>query len=282
MEIKYGHPIGGQALPNGVMMRSGNKISLALRLRSGNIVTGSWVSKHKQTAQKRPPILRGIQQLAASLKASAQTIRMAYRLLKQANQPRVTLNLMLHIVAVVLVFFSYAVASELLYGFLMSILSESSLYYLFSVVYGASDLVLLLLSLFFILLLPSIRKLIKYHGAEHKAITCYEKGLDLTIENVRTQSRFHRRCGTSMVAVIVLAVVAVSMFLPPQLTEAEQSLILCVVMLIAAGLSYEAMRSKRVPLIFKLGLAAQRITTKEPSDDMIECAIAAIIETIKY
>ncbi len=282
MELKRGLPIGGQALPNGVMMRSGNKISLALRLRSGHIVTGSWVSKHQPMTRKKLPILRGIQQLAASFKASAQIIRQAYRLLKQYNQPPVSINLVLHIAAVAFILVAYVFASEMWYGYLFSHIPESKPYYLLSGIFGIGDLMLFILSLYLITLLPSVNKLLKYHGAEHKAISCYEKGLDLTIENVRTQSRFHKRCGTSMVAVIVLAVVAVSMFLPPQLTEEEQSLILCVVMLIAAGLSYEAMRSKRVPLILKLGLAAQRITTKEPSDDMIECAIAAMNEAIKY
>lgn len=279
MEIKRGLPVGGQALPNGVMMRSHEKTAVALRLRSGRIVTDSWPSRQKHTVKK--PFLRGIHQLAVSFKASFQTLLRSVRLSKNSGELHISPLSVVCAASAVILLGLYAFVSDWFYGYLGLLLSEFSQHYLFTFLYGVCDLILFCFTLFIITRLPAVSKLLKYHGAEHKAITCYEAGLDMTIENVRAQSRFHRRCGTSMVALMALACVAALVFIPPQLSEVVQELILFIIILAAVGISYEAMRSKKNTLIVRLGLAAQRLTTREPDDAMIECAIGALTESVK-
>jgi uncharacterized protein YqhQ len=147
---------------------------------------------------------------------------------------------------------------------------------LFTLIYGIVDLILFIIALYAATCLPCVKRLLRYHGAEHMAISCYEKGLEMTIENVRGQSRFHKRCGTSMVVIVVFAGIIVPVFIPPALDEMWQGLIFGFCMLVAVGIAYEAMRSKKTTLLSRLGLVAQRITTREPSDDRIECAISAL------
>lgn len=279
MNIKRGLPIGGQALPNGVMMRSREKYTVALRLRSGRIVTGSWRVEQKRVFRK--PVLRGIYQLFASFRASFQTIFRAVQLSKRAGELRIAPLSVISATAAVLMLTLSVFVSDWIYGYLGESLFRFSEPYLFTLIYGIADLILLCAALLLITRLPAVKRLLQYHGAEHKAIACYEKGLDMTMENVRAQSRFHKRCGTSMMVFVVLAVFVAAELIPPQLPETAQELILCAVVLITAGWAYEAMRARKMTMISRIGLMAQRITTREPDDHMIECAIAAVIEAVK-
>lgn len=136
-----------------------------------------------------------------------------------------------------------------------------------------------------------IKKLFKYHGAEHKTIFCYEKGLALTVENVRKQVRFHPRCGTSfmflMIAVGILFSTIIIIF-APGVTKYTALWVTIKILLVPlfCGVGYELIRfcGKHDNIITKIvaapGLWVQRITTKEPDDDMIEVAIKAMEEVI--
>ena len=120
-----------------------------------------------------------------------------------------------------------------------------------------------------------------YHGAEHKCINCIEHGLPLTVENVRSSSRQHKRCGTSFLF-LVLAVSILMLILVRAETPVMRIVIRIVLLPVIAGISYEflklAGRSENpvVNLLSKPGLAIQKITTKEPDDGMIEVAIQAV------
>lgn len=276
MKMKRGLPIGGQALPSGVMMRTHEKCAIALRLRSGRIVSDSWPVSQKRIIKR--PVLRGIYQLLASFKTSFQTIFRAAQLSKRAGELHISPISIISAAAAFLIVGLYAFSTDWLYNHLCLYFSEFCQHYLFTFVYGLADLLMLIFTLVLITRLPAVKRLLRYHGAEHKAIACYEKGLDLSVENVVAQSRFHKRCGTSMVVFISLAMLIASVFIPSQLPETVQELILCAAVLMAAGFSYEAMRSKKVTPITRLGLFAQRFTTREPDDAMVECAICAVSE----
>ena len=125
-----------------------------------------------------------------------------------------------------------------------------------------------------------------YHGAEHKTIFCYENGLELTTENVRKQSRFHPRCGTSFIFVIIIISVIISSAISvaaPELRNqtAVWMLIKLMILPLITGLSYEFIKyagrhdNLFVNILAAPGLWMQRLTTKEPEDDMIEVAITA-------
>ena len=140
-------------------------------------------------------------------------------------------------------------------------------------------------------LMKDIKRTYMYHGAEHKSILCYEKGLPLTVENVRKQVRFHPRCGTSfLVLVLVVSILVSSLVLKifPALKTVTWVWIIVKILLIPLimGVGYELIRfcGKHNNLLSKIvaapGLWVQRLTTKEPEDDMIEVAIAALNEVI--
>ena len=136
-------------------------------------------------------------------------------------------------------------------------------------------------------LMKDIKRVFMYHGAEHKTIFCYEKGLELTVENVRVQSRFHPRCGTSflilMIVISILFSTLVQIIFPgvyeiPWLWIAVKILLVPLI----CGVGFEVLRACGkydnvfTRIISAPGLWMQRITTKEPTDDMIEIAVAAL------
>lgn len=134
-------------------------------------------------------------------------------------------------------------------------------------------------------MMKDIKRTFMYHGAEHKTIFCYEKGLSLTVENIREQSRFHPRCGTSFLIVMLLISIIIGFFVP-LCTDWLYVVIKLLLVPLAVGVGYEFIKfaGKHDSLIVKVlsapGLWMQRISTKEPTDDMIECAIAAMNEVI--
>lgn len=143
-------------------------------------------------------------------------------------------------------------------------------------------------------LMKDIRRTFQYHGAEHKTIFCYENGLDLTVDNVRKQRRFHPRCGTSFLVLMLLVGMFVSFFIDPifYLTIGHlphvliRAIIKLLLLPITMGIGYELIKlaGRHDNLFTKIisapGLWLQRVTVFEPTDDMIECAIAAFKEVI--
>jgi len=135
-------------------------------------------------------------------------------------------------------------------------------------------------------LMKDIRRTFMYHGAEHKTIFCYEQGLELTVENVRKQQRFHPRCGTSFLIIMVLVGLIVSFFIPPAIPRIARVAIKLACIPLIMGIGYELIKiaGKHDNIVTRIisapGMWLQRITTVEPDDDMIECAIVAIEKVI--
>lgn len=135
-------------------------------------------------------------------------------------------------------------------------------------------------------LLKDIRRVYQYHGAEHKTIFCYEHGKELTVDNVRTESRFHPRCGTSFMILMLLIGIFISMIIPNDIATWLRTCIKLLCLPVTMGIGYEAIKLAGrkdnwfTKAISKPGMWVQHITTKEPTDDMIECAIAAFKDVI--
>lgn len=140
-------------------------------------------------------------------------------------------------------------------------------------------------------LMKDIRRTFMYHGAEHKTIFCYEKGLELTVENVKKMSRFHPRCGTSFIFVIIIISVIISSAISVAFPFLRNQTIIwmaikLLILPLITGISYEFIRyaGKHDNLLVKVlaapGLWMQKLTTKEPDDDMIEVALAAFTAVI--
>ncbi len=135
-------------------------------------------------------------------------------------------------------------------------------------------------------LMKDIRRTFMYHGAEHKTIICYENGLDLTVGNVKKQSRFHPRCGTSFIFVIIIISVILSSAISVTFKDIHENTVLwmavkLLILPLIAGISYEFIRyaGKHDNVLVKIlaapGLWMQRLTTKEPDESMIEVALEA-------
>ena len=158
---------------------------------------------------------------------------------------------------------------------------------------GLLRIIIFVIYMFAVSKMKEIKRVYMYHGAEHKSIFCYESGEEMTVENVRKQSRFHPRCGTSFIFVMIILSILVSSVVAlafPSLTQIRPVWI-CVkllIMPIVMGLGYEFIRyagnhdNLFVKILSAPGLWMQRITTAEPDDSMIEVGIAAINAVIPH
>ena len=146
---------------------------------------------------------------------------------------------------------------------------------------GLVRVVILLVYMKLVTYVSDVKRLFSYHGAEHKTIFCYEHGKPLTVENVRGESRFHPRCGTSFLLVVVVVSILVNSVVRVRNTFARMGCHLLLLPLVV-GISYEINRwcgthdNKLSAILSAPGKWLQRITTNEPDDSMIECAIRAL------
>lgn len=152
-----------------------------------------------------------------------------------------------------------------------------------SVLEGVLKIVIFILYIWLTAFIPDMKRVYMYHGAEHKSIFCYEKGLDLTVENVKKQSRFHPRCGTSfMFAMLLLSIFIGIAFLWPIKTVWLRSLLKLLLLPFTVGIGYEFIRyagrhdSKIIQILSKPGLWMQNLTTREPDDSIIEVGITSL------
>ena len=163
-----------------------------------------------------------------------------------------------------------------------------------SVIEGALKLIIIVGYMALMILMKDIRRTFQFHGAEHKTIFCYEAGLELTVENVREQRRFHPRCGTSFLILMILVSIFISFFINPlyhiifgvQPTIIIRVLIKLLILPLIVGLGYELIKlagrhdNVVTRIISAPGVWLQHITVLEPDDSMIECAIVAMKEVI--
>jgi uncharacterized protein YqhQ len=151
---------------------------------------------------------------------------------------------------------------------------------------GVLKIVILVCYMALVSRMNDIKRTFQYHGAEHKTIFCYESGLELTVENVKKQGRFHPRCGTSFLIVMVIVGVFIGLLIPAGIPSLLRTLIKLLLLPLTMGLGYEFIKfagksdNKITKILSAPGLWMQRITVLEPTDDMIECAIAAVNEVI--
>lgn len=305
--------VGGQALIEGVMMNGPKGAALSVRHTSGEIITEMFEVKHAKDKVKFLgwPFIRGIvnfiesmiigykslmrsADLSGQLDAEEDTENMS-KLDKWLNDhlgPKVvtaiSLIMSVFVVGFCVLLFFYAPV------FLVDIadakLFNNALIDLHPLFEGIIKMILVVCYMLAVSQMKDIKRVFMYHGAEHKSIFCYEKGLDLTVENVKGCKRFHPRCGTSFIFIVLITSVIVSMLAVivfPELKQDEYRLIWTVVKIVAilplvTGISYELIRyaGRHDNIITKIfsapGLWMQRVTTKEPTDDMIEVAIASI------
>lgn len=292
--------IGGQALIEGIMMVGPYRTTAAFCDEKGNISTED-ISAPRLT-KKYPilgkPFIRGIF-------AMIDTFRLGYKALsisadklteegEEEEMSKVDKWLYDHLgdkitgivmavggvlgvgLAVLLFFFLPTVLFNLLQGAVPGDISSWR-----SVFEGFLRIAIFVGYILLVSLMPDMRRTFQYHGAEHKTIFCYESDLPLTVENVRKQGRFHPRCGTSFLILMLLIGVVVGFFIPfenPFLRTAAK--LLCIPLMVNIGYELQKACARHSGVLSRIitapGLWMQRITVKEPDDKMIEAAIAAM------
>lgn len=301
--------IGGQAVMEGVMMQ--NKDTYAVAVRKPDHEIDVKVSKRKNSKTldtvRKIPILRGVVSFVDSLYLGMSTLmysasffededdesasaskkkdkeealaeeEKAKRAAKEKKQENAMLGgtVVLSIVIALALFFALP---YFLSGLFKRVISSQML---IAFIEGVIRLAIFLGYIAIISLTPDIKRTFMYHGSEHKCINCIEHGLPLTVENVRISSKHHKRCGTSFLLIVMLISILFFMFIRVD-SKPLQLLLRLVLIPVIAGVSYEFIRlagrydNPVVNLLSVPGLLMQRMTTKEPDDEMIEVGIASV------
>ncbi len=286
--------IGGQALIEGVMMRGPQKIAMAVRKPDGDLQVDVWDAP-KKTVWNKIPIVRGVVNMVVSLmdgyKCLMKSAEISTQGLEEEEPSRFEKWLdeklgdkMTKVVSVISAVLGFGVAILLftflpafLGGLLKGVLPRWGL----SLFEGLLKIALFIGYLALVSLMPDMKRMFQYHGAEHKTIFCYEAGLELTVENVRKQRRFHPRCGTSfLIIALVLSILVFSVV--TWSSPLIRTLLKLALTPLVVGIAYELIKlAGRYDNLFTRiisfpGLQLQHLTTREPDDSMIEAAIASM------
>ncbi|MBM6985212.1 MAG: DUF1385 domain-containing protein [Acidaminococcaceae bacterium] len=274
--------IGGQAVIEGVMMRGPEDVAVAVRKADGSID----VDVHPvNSIQDRHPILkkpliRGMVVLVESLVMGMKALSYSAQVSGEEDEEMDDKDMALTIVVSVLLAVGLFIAIPTWSMRFLQHWTTNAV--TLNLAEGCLRMAIFLAYIAVISSMKDIQRVFQYHGAEHKTIFAYEAGLPLTVENVRKFPRLHPRCGTNFLMIVMCISIFVFAFLGwPNLLERILSRIL--LMPVVAGVSYEiirfAGRHNDNPLIHKLilpGLLLQKLTTREPADEMIEVAIASV------
>lgn len=295
-----GKGIGGQAVIEGVMMRGKKLYALAVRTPKKEIVVEK--TPIKPAAEKCKilgwPIIRGVvafvDSLVMGMKVTTKSATLAglddIEYDQESKFEKWLENKFGDKLADYLIYFSVAVSIILCIGIFMvlpTFLGGAVTNFLHgdatlrSVIEGVIKIIIFVGYMFLVSQMKDIKRVFMYHGAEHKTINCFESGEELTVENVRHNSRFHKRCGTSFLVIVMLVSIILFFFIR---TDVLWLRVLSRIILVPAiaGISYEFIRyagkhdNLLVNIISAPGIAMQIITTSEPDDSMIEVAIASL------
>jgi len=301
--------IGGSALIEGIMMRGPKRTTVACRVDKNTIHTEDISIETFSSRSKffRLPIIRGVFGMIDSMRLSYKALSisadkaMEAGLVEEEEPSKFEkwleekfgdklMNVIMAIATVLGIALAvglFIVLPSMLFTWLIKPLiadwNESSTRLLQSVFEGVLKIALFLSYMLLVSRMEDMKRVFMYHGAEHKTIFCYENDEELTVANVKKQTRFHPRCGTSFLVVTLLVSIFVGLFIPtfPALPILRPLLRLLLVPLLV-GLGYEFIKlcgkydNKLTRILAAPGLWAQRITTREPDDEMIECAIEAM------
>lgn len=307
--------IGGQALIEGIMMRGPKKTVMAVRKKDGGIeIVPKEVKSIKDKCKLfKLPILRGVvgfvESMMVGYKAMMDSAEISGYLDEELTETekeekgteqkkeKEEKNILMSVIMVVSTVLA-VVLSIGLFIYLPSLVFKG-INYLFSgslsswqaVIEGVLKILIFIGYMAAVSQMKEIKRVYKYHGAEHKTIFCYEAGLPLTVENVKIQRRFHPRCGTSFMILMLIVSIAVTLLLDyilPGLKEVLwlRTIIKLMLVPVICGLGYELIKicgrydNIVTRIIAYPGLLVQRLTVYEPDEKMIEVAISAMNEVI--
>jgi len=292
--------IGGQALIEGIMMRGPVRSAMAVRDTEGKIVLEEFDTPvANRPAITRKPFVRGIFNMYDSLKMGYKCLMRSAEIAgfddepdkEKAEKQNKFFNMVLMplavVLAVVLAVGLFMYLPTQLYKWLsLAVPAIKDLRILQSCFEGIFRIVIFVGYVAAVSMMKDIRRTFQYHGAEHMTIFCYEAGLPLTVENVRVQKRFHPRCGTSFLILVLLVGILIGIIIPTNIPTIVRTVIKVLCLPLTAGIGYELIKlagrcDNVITRAFsKPGVWLQKLTTKVPDDSMIECAIAAMEKVI--
>ncbi|MBR5565611.1 MAG: DUF1385 domain-containing protein [Roseburia sp.] len=296
--------IGGQAVMEGVMMKNQDKYAVAVRKpdKEIEVMVSEYTGIVKNQKLKNMPIIRGVLNFIDSMVLGMRTLTYSASFFEEEEDVKKVTKMAqmtpeeraeqeikdkkkedaaMGGTVVLSILFAVGIFMMLPY-FISSFFQkyiESRL--LLGLLEGVIRLTIFISYVGLISLMEDIKRVYMYHGAEHKCINCIESGMDLSVENVRKSSRLHKRCGTSFLLIVMF--ISILFFMMIRVDSAILKVVLRLLLIpVIAGVSYEfirlAGRSENcfVNMLSKPGLWLQKITTREPDDDMIEVAIKSV------
>lgn len=285
--------VGGQAVMEGVMMKNKDKYAVAVRKPNHEIEVkvSDCKSVIKNEKLRNLPIVRGVVNFIESLSLGMKTLMYSASFFedeedtakkeklspeeKKEEKLLMSGTLAFSVVFALLLFFALP---YFLSGFFHKVIASETL---IALIEGLIRLVIFVGYIALISLTPDIKRTFMYHGAEHKCINCIEHGMELNVENVRKSSRLHKRCGTSFLLIVMLISIVFFMFIRVD-SKILQLILRLLLIPVIAGVSYEFIRLAGryenwfLNIFSKPGMWMQRLTTKEPDDEMIEVGIASV------
>lgn len=280
--------IGGQAVLEGIMMKNQEKYAVAVRKPNGEIGVDveNYQGAFESNRIRKIPFVRGIFNFIDSLVLGMKCLNFSASFYDEGESAdekagkggEKLANVLVTVFSVVLAVGIFIVLPYYLTSLVgKNILNES----LKAIIEGVIRIAIFLLYVWAISLMKDIKRLYRYHGAEHKCINCIERGRPLTVHNVMLSSRLHKRCGTSFIFFVMIVSVVLFFFI--RVDNPAQRVVLRVLLIpVVAGISYEIIRLAGrsdnifVRIISAPGMLVQRMTTKEPDREMAEVAIAAV------
>lgn len=293
--------VGGQAVMEGVMMKNKDKYAVAVRKPNHEIEVkvSDCKSVIKNEKLRNLPIVRGVVNFIESLSLGMKTLMYSASFFedeedtakkeklspeekkkmeeKEKKEEKLLMSgtVTFSIIFALLLFFALP---YFLSGFFHKVITSETL---IALIEGLIRLTIFVGYIALISLTPDIKRTFMYHGAEHKCINCIEHGMELNVENVRKSSRLHKRCGTSFLLIVMLISIVFFMFIRVD-SKILQLLLRLLLIPVIAGVSYEFIRLAGryenwfLNIFSKPGMWMQRLTTKEPNDEMIEVGIASV------
>ena len=288
--------IGGQAVLEGVMMKNGEKYAVAVRKPDGEIEVEieNYQGVLHGSKIKNIPFIRGVFNFLDSLMLGSKCLNYSAEFYEEEDAKETVVDKALNkvtkgnaekVLTAIVTLFSIVLAVGIfivLPYFITSFFKEYvRSHVLMTIIEGVIRIAIFLLYTVLISLMKDIKRLYMYHGAEHKCINCIERGRPLTVGNVMRSSRIHKRCGTSFMFFVMF--VSIILFFFIQVSNPVVKVVLRILLIpVIAGISYELIRlagrsnNVFVKILSAPGMMIQKLTTKEPTKDMILVAIASI------
>lgn len=298
---KFKSKIGGQALIEGIMMRGIDKAAMACRLPNGDIDVEEWEINNGRNAPwyRKTPFVRGVFVFVSSMVDGYKCLnKSADKQMKDDKEEQSkfekwlekifgeklmpALSVVATILGIILAILLFVFIPTFIVKFFSDVITSR---FVLTLIEGIIKIAIFIVYLWLTSKMKDIQTTYEYHGAEHKTIACYEACEELTVENVKKQSRFHPRCGTSFI--IIVLIVSILVFSVVTWSSRLMRVVIKLLLLpVVMGIAYEIIKlagkysNPFTRAVSAPGLALQRLTTREPNDRQIEVAIEAMNRVI--